>query len=201
MNKRFELFDFIYDGICIINSEYKILFWNSSIETYTGINREDILNHSLTDNFPSFNHPKYRLRIDLLFAEGTPVLISTQLNETIFIRKKRESKVFQEITISRIPAGKEGKNYALLNVKDITDLSNRINDFRMEHSLLVQEIKQRELLETKLRESLGEKEILIKEVHHRVKNNLMLISGLIKMQKWKIDNEETISILNDLEKR
>ena len=67
--------------------------------------------------------------------------------------------------------------------------------------LLVEEIKQRKFLETKLRKSLKEKEVLIKEVHHRVKNNLMLISSLINLQIMQIKEEKTISILNDLMKR
>ena len=201
MNRDCELFDYIYDGICIIDSEYKILYWNNSLENLTGIDREEILNQYLTDRFPVFNHPRYSLRIDLLFSEGTPVLISTQLNETIFDRKERDSEIFQEITISRIPSGKESEYYAILNVKDITELSNRINDFRVEHNMLVKEIKQRKHLETKLRKSLVEKEILIKEVHHRVKNNLMLIVSLINMQALQIKEEKTISIFNDLKKR
>ena len=201
MNRSFELFDYIYDGICIIDSKYKILYWNSSLETFTGIDRKDVLNKFLTDRFPDFNHPKYRLRIDLLFSGGAPVLISTQLNRTIFDRKNKDSEIFQEISISRIPSGKEGENYAILNVKNITELSNRINDFRVEHNMLVKEIKQREVLETKLRKSLKEKEILIKEVHHRIKNNLMLIGSLINMQACQIKEEKTISILSDLKKR
>jgi two-component sensor histidine kinase len=49
--------------------------------------------------------------------------------------------------------------------------------------------------------SLKEKEILLAELHHRVKNNLAIISGLLNLQEDATSNEETKRILGDSKTR
>ena len=48
-----------------------------------------------------------------------------------------------------------------------------------------------------LKGALEEKEVLIKEIHHRVKNNLAVISGLLEMQSWSLENDEAQKALNE----
>ncbi|MCX6557246.1 MAG: PAS domain S-box protein [Candidatus Aminicenantes bacterium] len=67
--------------------------------------------------------------------------------------------------------------------------------------VIYNDITERECAEEKLRNSLVEKEVLLKEVHHRVKNNLMIIIGLIKMEETKAHNEMLNPFLQELEGR
>lgn len=57
--------------------------------------------------------------------------------------------------------------------------------------------------QSQLEESLAEKEILIKEIHHRVKNNLAVISGLFALQAMHVDKDdnETLTILQESQSR
>ena len=66
---------------------------------------------------------------------------------------------------------------------------------------LGQEIEERKKAEDALRSSLAEKESLFKEVHHRVKNNLQIISSLLNLQGRKTHNLEVHDFLQDTQNR
>lgn len=52
-----------------------------------------------------------------------------------------------------------------------------------------------------LQESLNDKEILLKEIHHRIKNNLAIMSGLFELQLEGVENEETKKVLRNSQSR
>ena len=60
------------------------------------------------------------------------------------------------------------------------------------------DVTDRKHAEEKLVASLQEKEVLLREIHHRVKNNLQLISGLLDMTRMRTGDESTNSILTDM---
>ncbi|MBD2613018.1 MAG: PAS domain S-box protein [Nostoc sp. ZfuVER08] len=63
------------------------------------------------------------------------------------------------------------------------------------------ELIQRQKVEVKLRSALAEKEVLLKEVHHRVKNNLQIVSSLLQLQSHTIKDPEVIKVLRESQNR
>lgn len=52
-----------------------------------------------------------------------------------------------------------------------------------------------------IEKSLSEKELLLKEIHHRVKNNLQVVSGLLELQSRSMENKEAMSTLKEGQNR
>ncbi|MFP4363824.1 MAG: MASE1 domain-containing protein [Spirochaetia bacterium] len=66
---------------------------------------------------------------------------------------------------------------------------------------MAQDITSKVKLEYELRNSIKEKNVLLKEVHHRVKNNLQIIQSLLRLQKSQLKDERDKELFNDSEQR
>lgn len=71
----------------------------------------------------------------------------------------------------------------------------------IEISLVAHDITEKKISEKEIKESLNEKEILLKEIHHRVKNNLQVISSILNLQSSFIEDEKTITVLQESRNR
>jgi PAS domain S-box-containing protein len=64
-----------------------------------------------------------------------------------------------------------------------------------------QDLSEQKKYQNKIETSLKEKETLLSEIHHRVKNNLAIISGLLRLESFQSENEHTQEVLKDSQLR
>ncbi len=132
-------------------------------------------------------------------------------------RRKKGDAVPIEIARAAFRSGEE--TYFLSIVRDISDRKKAEEALRQAHELLEQRVydRTRELVETNERlereivqrmeaertitASLREKEVLLHEIHHRVKNNLQVISSMLTLQSGRVRDEHTAAALEDSRNR
>ena len=67
--------------------------------------------------------------------------------------------------------------------------------------VVAENISERKISDRRIKESLHEKETLLKEIHHRVKNNMQLVCSMINLQAESINNNEVSYIFKMLQSR
>ncbi|MBT3342467.1 MAG: PAS domain S-box protein [Gemmatimonadetes bacterium] len=69
------------------------------------------------------------------------------------------------------------------------------------YQIVVQDITERKLAQDTIQASLEEKEVLLKEIHHRVKNNLQIISSLLHLQASRLEDTSLGEAFDDSQHR
>ncbi|MEP7122909.1 MAG: PAS domain S-box protein [Byssovorax sp.] len=104
--------------------------------------------------------------------------------------------------LSRLVAGERVEAYETRRTRKdgaLIDVAVRVSPIRDEHGVIIgvagigRDITARNESDRRLKASLVEKEILLKEVHHRVKNNLQVISSLLNIEAGRMVHPEAIA--------
>ena len=72
-----------------------------------------------------------------------------------------------------------------------------LGEDQREISCIAYDITERKEIDRAIRSALKEKEVLLQEVHHRVKNNLQVISSMLNLQKSFVNDPETLNLLEE----
>ncbi len=164
-------------GYIEYNHDLKIVDWNPSAERIFGYTRDEIVGSDMNMFLSSKNFNSINSLFEQLLEEGSSNKGLKQINENI--RKNGEIIICEWHNKTIID--QEGEVLGIVAI--VNDITERIK------------------MEENLAKSLEEKQILLKEVHHRVKNNMAIISSFISLQSMNIKDEQVLSMLQSTENR
>ncbi|MEO8050691.1 MAG: histidine kinase dimerization/phosphoacceptor domain -containing protein [Acidobacteriota bacterium] len=161
-NPLARILDLAADAIISIDSHQSIIFFNRSAEVAFGYSATEVRGKRLKLLLPRGLLAFHRQPIGRQRQAGEIAGIGSERREIVG-RRKDGSEFPAEVSLSKIEVA--GRTIV---------------------SLMLQEVTAQALTEVRLRAALREKEVLLEEVHHRVKNNLQVITSLLRLQARSI---------------
>ena len=196
--------------ICRFLPDGWLTFINDAYCTYFRLNREECIGKRHSVVLPPEDAQQMKDHLAALTPENPVATIS---HRTVMpsgeVRWQRwsdraifnnEGAVIEYQSVGRDITRQKEIETQLENYKE--SLEQRVHDRTIELSAtnlkLKKEIEDRKKIQKKLTISSNEKDLLLREVHHRVKNNLQLIIGLVDMTKTRAQEPAVRSTLTDI---
>ncbi|MDZ7690186.1 MAG: PAS domain S-box protein [Balneolaceae bacterium] len=167
-----EIFTNAPSAICVLEGpEHTYTFANEAYEQLVG--KEQITGKTVKELLPEVESQGFIDLLDKVYSSGEPFYAS---EKPIMLNQNGDDSL-KEVILNFVfkPMKENGKTEGIF--VDAIDVTQQVNNRQQ------------------LSRSLKEKEVLIREIHHRVKNNLALISGMIELQLGEAATEhETCSL-------
>ncbi|MDD1689637.1 MAG: PAS domain S-box protein [Methanoregula sp.] len=160
------------DGIYVVDQLGKITSYNLNFVTMWGISPAVL---ESGENKTVMHHVLPQLKNPKGFLASIDEFLENPGRESFDMIEFNDGKIFERYSKPQIIGN---------------TMVGRVWSFR--------DVTDRKHAEEKLIASVQEKEVLLREIHHRVKNNLQLISGLLDMTRMRSSDPATTEILTDM---
>ena len=150
------------DGLAMVDTAGQMVLVNAGMESIFGYTRDEMLGHTIEMLMPQRHRSAHGALFQGYLEEPTARDMAGR--RELYARRKDGSEFPVEIGLNPIPT--EAGTMVLATIQDVT---RRKADRQM------------------IERSLEEKTVLLHEIHHRVKNNLQVISSLLNLQARNAD--------------
>jgi len=163
-------------GMLMVDTDGAIALVNAQIETLFGYSRAELIGMPVEQLIPARFRDKHPLFRQAFFT--APQTRAMGAGRDLYGRHKDGTEVPIEIGLN--PLVTSGGRFVLSSIVDITERKRALEQ---------------------LEGSLRERDVLLQEVHHRVKNNLQLICSLINVQARKLEQTAARDVLAECKRR
>jgi PAS domain S-box-containing protein len=197
------------DGFGIISLNGRFLDVNDALCRLTGYTRDELLNLTIADIEAKETAEDVVQHSQKIIRKG---------EDRFETQYRRKDGSIIDIEVSVVASDRHGGQFITFH-NDITErkrdrealvsarneleqkVLERTSELKRTNEELLTEIDERNKAEKLVVQSLHEKEMLLREVHHRVKNNLQLIVSLLNLQSRLIHDENVLSAIKDSQNR
>ncbi|MFA5376205.1 MAG: PAS domain S-box protein [Dehalococcoidia bacterium] len=184
-----DIISFLPDATLVIDKNGTVLAWNHAMEEMTGVPVGEMIGKAHYEYALPFYHERRPIMVDLILHDD-PVVAA----KYPFIKKEGNS-LLSEIFIPHFNNGRGA--HLWFTASPLYDANGNISGVIES----IRDITDRKRAENTIKSALAEKEVLLREIHHRVKNNLAGIISLIDLQIGSVSDPVVITLLKDLETR
>jgi PAS domain S-box-containing protein len=181
-----ESFRAIFDnagiGISVLNRDTSLLKVNTTMQEMFGYSAAEILNTELA----AYTYPEDVLSDIDLFRDVFAGRLDRYQVEKRYCRKDGQL-LWGRFTASSIKDAAGQPQFVIGMLEDITE--RKLTEAQLRAG------------EERIKAALHEKEVLLKEIHHRVKNNLQVIASLLYLQSGQLKDPDDRALFEDTQNR
>lgn len=171
--KRFEqLFAYAPQAMLMVDASRRVVQSNHNAQRLFGIDRDAFIGAPVSRLLP----PSIRERHEQLMDDFSAQESGRSMGEGRIVLGMRDDGTTFSAEIGLVPLDLNGETHVLAGISDVTA---------------------RREAEAAVARSLSEKETLLKEIHHRVKNNLQIISSLLMLQSEQMPSDRARALLEE----